>query len=249
MVGFEGTCAVVTGAASGIGAATAERLAAEGAFVLLADIDAARLDDVAGSITAAGGQAQACAFDVASTQGWQSAAQELARLGLRVHTLVNNAYTLEVKPLHELSLDSWQRQLAVDLTAVYLAVRTFHDDLVATRGSIVNVASVHAVLSWPGHPAYAASKGGMLSLTRQLAVEYGPQIRVNAVLPGPVLTAVWDGVPESSRQAAGRETALGRMGRAAEVAAAITFLASDEASFVTGVSLPVDGGQTIKSRG
>jgi NAD(P)-dependent dehydrogenase (short-subunit alcohol dehydrogenase family) len=248
-VGFEGTCAVVTGAASGIGAATAERLAAEGAFVLLADIDAGRLAGVAESIVAAGGKAQACAFDVASTEGWQTATQELARLGLRVRTLVNNAYALEVKPLHELSLESWQRQLAVDLTAVYLAVHAFHDDLVATGGSIVNVASVHAVLSWPGHPAYAASKGGMLSLTRQLAVEYGPQIRVNAVLPGPVLTAVWDAVPESARQAAGRETALGRMGLAAEVAAAITFLASDEASFVTGVSLPVDGGQTIKSRG
>lgn len=246
---FEGTCAVVTGAAGGIGAATAERLAAQGAVVLLADIDAGGLATVADGIAAAGGKAQVCAFDVASAEGWQVAAQEVARLGLRVRTLVNNAYTLEVKPLHELSLESWQRQLTVDLTAVYLAVRTFHDDLVATGGSIVNVASVHAVLSWPGHPAYAAAKGGMLSLTRQLAVEYGPGIRVNAVLPGPIRTAVWDTVPEEGRRAAGRETALGRMGLAAEVAAVITFLASDEASFVTGVSLPVDGGQTIKSRG
>lgn len=245
----EGGCAFITGAASGIGAATATRLARDGATVVLADIDEPGLRLVADAITTSGGSAHACVLDVASPEAWRAAAAKVAGLGLRVHCLVNNAYTLELKPLHELTVESWHRQLDVNLSAVFLAVRTFHDDLVATGGNIVNVASVHAVLSWPGRPVYGAAKGGVTALTRQLAVEYGPTLRVNAVLPGPILTAVWDPVPEEGRRAAGLETAMGRMGRPDEVAAVISFLASDEASFVTGVSLPVDGGQTIKARG
>ncbi len=246
---FDGKLALVTGAASGIGAATAELLATEGAEVVLVDIDERRLAEVADRIRHGGGVPHVCAFDVSQAAGWQQAAGLVSDLGRSLDILVNNAYVLEVRPLHELSLESWERQLGVDLTAVYLGIHTFVNQLIANRGSIVNVASVHAVLSWPGHPAYSAAKGGMLALTRQLAVEYGDAIRVNAVLPGPIVTAVWDAVPEAGRQAAAAETALGRMGAASEVAAAITFLASDEASFVTGVSLPVDGGQTIKSRG
>ncbi len=246
---FEGKTALVTGAGSGIGAATSERLAAEGAEVVLADIDPTGLEQVAARIRQAGGIAHCCAFDVSDAGGWRKAEELLLGLGLSLSVLVNNAYVLEINPLHELTRESWERQLGVDLTAVYLGIHTFVNQLIANRGCIVNVSSVHAVIAWRGHPAYSAAKGGMLALTRQLAVEYGDSIRVNAVLPGPVLTAVWDSVPETGRRAAAAETALGRMGAASEVAAAITFLASDEASFVTGVSLPVDGGQTIKSRG
>jgi NAD(P)-dependent dehydrogenase (short-subunit alcohol dehydrogenase family) len=246
---FEGKLALVTGAASGIGAATAERLAAEGAQVVLVDVDEPRLAQVADRISQGGGVPHVCAFDVSQASGWERVASLVQDLGRTLDILVNNAYLLDVRPLHELSLESWERQLGVDLTAVYLGIHTFVQQLVANRGSIVNVASVHAVIAWRGHPAYSAAKGGMLALTRQLAVEYGDTIRVNAVLPGPILTAVWDAVPDDGRRAAAAETALGRMGAASEVAAAVTFLASDEASFVTGVSLPVDGGQTIKSRG
>jgi NAD(P)-dependent dehydrogenase (short-subunit alcohol dehydrogenase family) len=246
---FDGKLALVTGAASGIGAATAERLAAEGAQVVLVDIDDRRLAEVADRIRQGGGVPHVCAFDVSQASGWQQAEGLVRDLGRSLDILVNNAYLLEVRPLHDLTLESWERQLGVDLTAVYLGIHTFVGQLVATRGCIVNVSSVHAVTSWRGHPAYSAAKGGVLALTRQLAVEYGDTIRVNAVLPGPILTAVWDSVPEQGRRAAATETALGRMGAASEVAAAITFLASDEASFVTGVSLPVDGGQTIKSGG
>jgi len=245
---FTGKVALVTGAGSGIGAASAERLAAEGAQVVLVDLDEHRLDQVAERIRQAGGAATSCAFDVSDPDGWHRVHGLLGELGVTLDILVNNAYVLEVKPLHELSLQSWERQLGVDLTAVYLAVHTFATELIANRGSIVNVASVHAVISWRGHPAYGAAKGGMLALTRQLAVEYGDSIRVNAVLPGPILTATWDGVSEAGKQAAAAETALGRMGEASEVASVVTFLASDEASFVTGVSLPVDGGQTIKAK-
>lgn len=246
---FHGKVALITGAASGIGAATADRLAAEGAQVVLVDIDDVRLEQVATRVRRSGGVAHVCAFDVSQSAGWRQVEALVLDLGLSVDILVNNAYSLDVTPIHELTLESWERQLGVDLTAVYLGIHTFVPQLIANRGCIVNVASVHAVIAWRGHPAYSAAKGGMLALTRQLAVEYGDSIRVNAVLPGPILTAVWDAVPEAGRQEAAAETALGRMGAACEVAAAITFLASDEASFVTGASLPVDGGQTIKARG
>ena len=246
---FAGKLALITGAASGIGAATAEQLAAEGARVIAADINAERLAELAQRLRAAGGAVETCAFDAGSESGWQAAAALVADLGGGLDVLVNNAFTLELKPIHELSLESWQRQLQVDLTSVYLGAHAFVEQLCANRGAIVNVASVHAVIAWRGHPAYAAAKGGVLALTRQLAVEYGPALRVNAVLPGPILTPLWNDVSDEGRRSAAGETALDRMGTAAEVAAVITFLASDEASYVTGASLAVDGGQTVKSRG
>lgn len=105
--------------------------------------------------------------------------------------------------------------------------------------------SVHAHRGIPGHPAYAASKGALLSLCGQLAVEYGPQVRVNAVLPGPILTAAWDRVPQHERELSVEETAARRFGTPEEVAAAVAFLAADEASYITGSSLLVDGGWSV----
>jgi NAD(P)-dependent dehydrogenase (short-subunit alcohol dehydrogenase family) len=109
----------------------------------------------------------------------------------------------------------------------------------------VLVSSVHAHRGIPGHPAYAASKGALLSLCGQLAVEYGPDVRVNAVLPGPILTAAWDRVPQADRASSVAETAARRFGTPEEVAAAVAFLAADEASYITGSSLLVDGGWSV----
>jgi glucose 1-dehydrogenase len=241
---FAEKVAVVTGAGSGIGAATAERLAAEGAAVVLADIAADRAEGVAAGIREEGGRAVSVRADVSDPEDWERIVAVAHAYG-PVAVLVSNAYTVDVAPAHELSLDSWERQLAVNLTGGFLAFRTLLPDLRAARGAAVLTSSVHAHKGIPGHPAYAAAKGALLSLSGQLAVEYGPDVRVNAVLPGPILTAAWDRVPEEDRARSVAETAARRFGRPEEVAAAIAFLASDEASYITGSSLLVDGGWSV----
>ena len=243
MTRFAERTAVVTGAASGIGAATARRLAQEGAAVVVADVAAAG-EEVSAQINAAGGRAAFVRADVADEQDWTAIVQAAHVFGL-VHLLVSNAFTQHVDPVHETSRASWDRQLAVNLTGAFLGFRAVLDDLRATRGSAVLVSSVHAHAGLPGHAAYAASKGGLLSLCGQLAVEYGPEVRVNAVIPGPVMTAAWDRVGEEGRRRSARATAAGRLGRPEEVAAAIAFLGSRDASYVTGASLVVDGGWSV----
>jgi NAD(P)-dependent dehydrogenase (short-subunit alcohol dehydrogenase family) len=243
---FAGRTAVVTGAAGGIGAAVAVRLAAEGAAVVLTDVRPA--DEVVKQIAEAGGRARAVVADAASEDDWARVAATARDEFGPVGVLVSNAYTVEVAPADQTSLASWERQIAVSLTGTFLGVRALLPDLRGHDGSVVVVSSVHALIGLPGRPAYAAAKGGLVALARQLAVEYGPALRVNTVLPGPIRTAAWDPVPEADRQRSIAETVAGRFGTPAEVAAAVAFLASPEAAFITGASLVVDGGWTaVKS--
>ena len=243
---FAGKTAIVTGAAStsGIGYATAERLAAEGARLVLVDLDG-EVDDAAGQLRAGGATAFAVQGDVAEEDTWQRAARLARSARGGVDVLVSNAAVNHRLPLHELSRAQWDTQLAVNLTAAFLGVRACLADLIERQGSVVMTSSVHALFGLPGNPGYAAAKGGLTALTRQLAAEYGPAVRVNVVLPGPILTRAWDPVSEEDRQRSIEQTTAKRFGTPAEVAAAIAFLASADASYVTGASLTVDGGWSI----
>ena len=229
---FGGRVVVVTAAGSGIGAATARRLADEGATVIATDLHAPSGSGL-------------LPLDVSSAADWERVRDLALEQHGRIDVLHSNAAHDLVKPTHETSEDEWNAQLAVSLTGAWLGFRTCLDALRQARGNVVFTSSVHALFGLPAHPAYAAAKGGLCALARQLAVEYGPEIRVNTVVPGPILTPAWDGVSQTDRQRSAAATVAGRLGRPEEAAAAVAFLASDDASFITGSAIVVDGGWSI----
>ncbi len=234
--------ALITGAARGIGAACARRLAETGHAVVLTDVDEHAGEATAAALRADGRAASFQRLDVADPREWESVAGSLERLDV----LVCNAALQQAAPAHALEDDGWHRQLDVSLSGAFYGVRATIGLLRSGGGAIVLCSSVHALVGMPGHPAYAAAKGGLLALTRQLAVEYGPGVRVNAVLPGPILTAAWDGIGEADRERSAAATVAGRLGAPEEVAAAVAFLASADASYITGANLVIDGGWSVK---
>jgi NAD(P)-dependent dehydrogenase (short-subunit alcohol dehydrogenase family) len=248
MTRLEGKTAIVTGATSGMGRAVARLFASEGAAVLVNGRDEARGLAVVNEIEQAGGRAAFAAGDAADPRtGERLVAACLDRFGA-LDVAVPCAGMLGLGSITEVPVETWRETLAVNLDAVFFLLRASLPELKARRGAAVVVGSIAAFKGFPNHAAYCASKGALVALVRQAAVDYGPEVRVNLVCPGPVDTPfIWasaSAFPDPPRAVhdAGQKTVLKRLGRAEDVARAVLYLASGDSGWVTGTTLTVDGG-------
>jgi NAD(P)-dependent dehydrogenase (short-subunit alcohol dehydrogenase family) len=250
---WHGKTVLVTGGASGIGSAACRRFAKEGANVVVIDRDPVKADETVRAIGSIGGCAIAATGNAASEQDVRRmVAQAVEQFGA-IDVLVNCAAVCPQARLTDLTLEQWNEVMANNLTSVFLCAREVIPHMLAGGGgAIVNVSSVHAVATLDGYSAYAASKGGVLALTRAMALDYAKQnIRVNAVLPGAVHTPMLEAsiknlsTPREEIMKTWNESQpLGRVGQPDEIAAVIVFAASPENSFMTGAALVADGGMT-----
>ncbi|PYZ92180.1 short-chain dehydrogenase [Salipaludibacillus keqinensis] len=239
--------AVITGGGSGIGRATSIRFAAEGSVVVVSDIHRHSGEETVDLIKEAGGRARFIQADVSSEQDMNELISETEKRYERIDILFNNAGVPneEVK-LPDLSLEEWDRVMNINLKGVFLGMK-FALPIMEKQGSgsIINTSSYLGVKGRKYMAAYNASKGGVITLTKNAALEYGPkQIRVNAIAPGVIDTAIVDKWKENEAkwEIITRANALKRLGKPEEVANAVVFLASDEASYITGTTLMIDGG-------
>jgi NAD(P)-dependent dehydrogenase (short-subunit alcohol dehydrogenase family) len=246
--------AIVTGAAMGIGRASALALAREGAAVTIADVDEAAGDKTRADIEAAGGRAIFVRTDVTSLADAKAATEGTLKAFGRIDILVNNAARAIGGVVDEIEEDDWNRVISNNLTSVWRFMKCVVPVMRKQGGgAIVNISSVQSLKGFHGWPAYAAAKGGINALTQQTAAELAPaKIRVNAVAPGTIMTPLNEKVfreaadPQDLINRWNAAHPIGRFGEAEEVAELVLFLASDRSSFITGDIIRVDGGLAIK---
>lgn len=249
---LQGKVSIITGAGGGIGREAALRFAAEGAAVVAVDLPGADLDETARLVAAAGGEVEAVAADVtdeAQVRAYVEAAT--ARFG-RVDSLLNNAgIEGAVAPLAETDVDAFDKVLAVNVRGVFLGIKHAAPVIAAGGGgSVVNVSSVAGLGGTPGIVAYGASKHAVIGITKTAAMEFAPaQVRVNAICPSPVETRMMRALeagmnpddPDAVRAMMAMSIPLGRYGEPGDIAALMCFLCSDDASFISGAAIPIDG--------
>lgn len=247
---LNGRAAIVTAGGAGIGAATARRFVQEGASVVVADISGRRAEEVAAGIQASGGRAVSLKMDAADPDGVQATIRLALDTYGRLDILFNNAGIAEIAPLEEYTLEGWNRVLAVTLTSVFLGIKYALPIMRQQgKGAIINTASISGTGGDYGMSSYNAAKAGVINLTRSVALENAPyNIRINCVCPGAIHTRVAQvlgrGQAEEFCRLQAEAHPLGRMGEPEEIASTVAFLASDEASFITGAAIVVDGGVT-----
>lgn len=249
---FAGKVAIITGGGSGMGLAASKLFSSEGATVALVDVNGANAEKAAAAVIAAGGKAIAIQGDVANKETAQrSVADVVARFG-RVDILLNNAGIATIKPATEYT--DWEKIVGVNLNAPFYWSQAVAPSMIANnKGAIVNIASLAAMVAYPGDVGYIASKAGVLGLTRSLAIEWAKHnIRVNCICPGFTDTQIikdMEAIDPNRFNERRKRIPMARAARPEEMADAMAYLASDQASYVTGSVLNVDGGQIALSSG
>lgn len=240
--------AIVTGGANGIGKAICELFSAEGAWVLVVDIEQSAGENVVEAIRSRGGAAKFCRADVSKQAEVQNAVETAASRSGKIDILCNNAAYLspDFHAVLESTEEEWRKCIDIALMGTHYFTRAVLPYMLSQKqGSIVNVVSIQGMQGMMTSAAYTATKAALLGYTMSVSYDYGPHnIRVNSLCPGPIQTRISAGADDLHRQWQCDQTTLGRVGQPSEVAWVALFLASDEASYVTGVTLPVDGGWT-----
>lgn len=250
---FKDKVVIVTGAAKGIGWGVAKVFSQEGAKVVIVDWDEANGEKTAQELIKAGGNSIFIECDVSNEDQVKAMIDKTMQVYGRIDVLVNNAGIGVYKTITDATSADWDRCLGVNLKGQFLCARYAIPHMQAQgKGAIVNISSVHSFQTVSGAAPYAASKGGVWALTHAMAIDYGPTIRVNAIAPGWVLTPLIQGIfdsypdPAAQQKAVEKRQVMKRIGRPEDIGYAAAFLASDEADFITGTQLFVDGGLTAQ---
>jgi NAD(P)-dependent dehydrogenase (short-subunit alcohol dehydrogenase family) len=252
MMLLTGKTAIVTGGGSGIGEAIARLFAAQGAKVVIADWNVKEAIRLVDELTSAGQNAAAVKADISKEEDVRALIQETLHKFGQLDVIVNNAAVILPKFLEDIELDEWDRLININLKSVFLMIKHSLPELKKTRGSIVNMSSLNGLVGQKMNPVYAATKGGIIAMTKSLALDYATYgIRVNCICPAGVSTPLlqqWiqeQDDPAATIQILNDMHALGRPATSEEVAQAALYLASPQSGFVTGVALPVDGGASL----